>query len=188
MAPFLQDISPSITGIFFFLALYILFRAVQHAIMFHRRNLISRKKGCKAVPSYPHRDPIWGFDLFLENSRLFKTGGFLKRVQERFLSLNTWTFSVLNLGVRMINTAEPENIKAILATQFREFELPKGRKTVSILFLLSNLRRNIGLGHLVEKRLQLSLPFIPALFYPPSDEMTLTILLEFLAGVRAWHR
>ncbi len=128
MATVVQNLPPSIAGILFFLSLYILYRIGQYAIVARRRNLIRREKGCKAVPSYPHRDPF-GIDLFLENSRLLKNGGFLSRVLERYLSLNAWTFSVLISGVRMINTAEPENIKAILATQFREFELPKGRKT-----------------------------------------------------------
>jgi hypothetical protein len=131
MGTFIQDLPTSITAILFVLFVYFFYRTAQYTIRFHRHNLISRKKGCKAVPRYPHLDPIYGVDLLLENSRLLKTGGFLERVRQRYISLHTWTFSPIILGVRVINTAEPENIKAILATQFREFELPRGRKAVS---------------------------------------------------------
>jgi hypothetical protein len=115
-----------------FLSLYIVYHIVQRAIKLRRQSLIIRENGCKPVATYPHRDPILGLDLFLENSKLARTGGMWDRVRERYLSLNTWTFSQLLLGARLITTAEPENIKAILATQFKDFELPPRRKEVRI--------------------------------------------------------
>jgi len=128
MATFLQDLPPSTAGIAFFISMYILYRIVKYAVRLHRCNMIIRKNGCKRIPSYPHRDPIFSLDLFFKNSKPSKTGKFLQRFEERYLSLNAWTFSQLLLGVEMINTAEPQNIKALLATQFREFELAGRRK------------------------------------------------------------
>ncbi|KAE9365333.1 putative cytochrome P450 [Stipitochalara longipes BDJ] len=128
MATFLEDLSPVTKGIASSLFLYIIYWTVQYSIKLRRQNAIIRQKGCKPVRSYPHRDPILGLDIFLENAKLGKTGGLWDRARERYLSLNTWTFSQLLLGDRIINTTEPENIKAILATQFHEFELPPRRK------------------------------------------------------------
>jgi hypothetical protein len=120
MATFLQDLSPVNKGIVSCLVLYTIYWIVQYSIKLHRQDAIIRKKGCKPVRKYPHRDPVLGLDIFLENAKLLKTGGF-------------WTFSQLLMGDRIINTTEPENIKAILATQFHEFELPPRRKDVRVL-------------------------------------------------------
>lgn len=130
MAILLQDLSLTSKGILAFFALYIVYQIVRLSAQFRRHNSIIYKNGCKPVATYPHRDPIFGLDIFLENSKLSKTGGFWDRVRERYLALDCWTFSQLLLGSRVINTAEPENIKALLATQFKDFELPPRRKEV----------------------------------------------------------
>lgn len=52
----------------------------------------------------------------------------MEGVLARYTRMGTYTWTQLFLGDRVINTAEPENIKAILATQFKEFELPPRRK------------------------------------------------------------
>jgi hypothetical protein len=145
MATFLQDLSPVNKGIVSCLVLYTIYWIVQYSIKLRRQDAIIRKKGCKPVRKYPHRDPVLGLDIFLENAKLLKTGGFWDRTRERYLSLNTWTFSQLLMGDRIINTTEPENIKAILATQFHEFELPPRRKDVRVLkaLSLSNILSNL---------------------------------------------
>jgi cytochrome P450 len=50
----------------------------------------------------------------------------------RFLG---YTFSQLLLRREVINTVEPENVKAILATQFKDFSLPPTRKAASTVLL-----------------------------------------------------
>jgi hypothetical protein len=132
MSNLFQELSPISKGTLIILSLYIIYQIVQRSRTLHRHNSIIRKNGCKPVATYAHRDPILGLDLFLENSELSKTGGLWDRVRERYLALNCWTFSQLILGTRVITTAEPENIKAMLANQFREFELPPRRKEVRI--------------------------------------------------------
>ena len=44
------------------------------------------------------------------------------------LGMGRYTYSSILSGVRVIQTCEPENIKAILATQFKDFNLPDSRK------------------------------------------------------------
>ncbi|KAE8454401.1 hypothetical protein EG329_000023 [Mollisiaceae sp. DMI_Dod_QoI] len=120
--------SPSALVLFCVASTFVLYRLALYAIGVQRRNKIIREKRCKPYKNYPHKDPIFGFDLFFENARLSKQGGLLDKICERYARLDTYTFSQLLLGERMINTAEPENIKAILATQFKDFELPPRRK------------------------------------------------------------
>ncbi|TVY92117.1 Cytochrome P450 monooxygenase [Lachnellula willkommii] len=125
----LQNRSPAVVAAAGFGSLYILYLLVQATITSHRRYLISRKHGCKPVPSYPHTDPIFGLDVFLKNFKLSNTGGFLDDVKRKFENvIGGYTFTQLLLGDRQIFTAEPENIKAILATQFKDFQLPPRRK------------------------------------------------------------
>ncbi|TVY36228.1 Cytochrome P450 monooxygenase [Lachnellula subtilissima] len=125
----LQHRSPAVVVAAGLGSLYILYLFVQATITSHRRYLLSRKHGCKPVPSYPHKDPIFGLDVFVKNYKLSNTGGFLDDVKRKYEKvIGGYTFTQLVLGERVILTAEPENIKAILATQFKDFELPPRRK------------------------------------------------------------
>lgn len=130
MATFLHQLSPSSIAILSFFSIYLIYRIIQQSIKVHRQNLIIRKNGCKPIASYHHRDPIFGLDLFLANLKLARSGGMWDGFRERYISLDRWTFSQLFLGDRIITTAEPENIKAMLATQFHDFGLPPRRKDV----------------------------------------------------------
>jgi cytochrome P450 len=121
---FLRESSP------FFLAVilsgtYLLYALLCRAVTAYQRSVIRRANGCKSIPAFPHKDPVFGLDFFVEGSRLIKTGGFLARTVERFECVNGGvnTYSQIVLGTRVIVTREPENIKAILATKFKEFGL-----------------------------------------------------------------
>jgi len=126
---FLQQRSPAVVAAAGFGFIYVLYLLVQIAVTINQRSLISRKYGCKAIPGYPHKDPVFGVEMFFRNLRLSKNGGFLEDLRNRYeKTVGAYTFTQLTLGERMILTAEPENIKAVLATQFKDFELPPRRK------------------------------------------------------------
>lgn len=120
---FLQERSISILAII--CGSYIIFILIQKIVIAIQRSRFARERGCKPIPSYSHKEPIFGLDIFLENVELSKTGGFMERVRERYAGIRggVHTYTQLILGDRAINTSEPENIKAILATQFKDFEL-----------------------------------------------------------------
>ncbi|KAK6581714.1 hypothetical protein PZA11_005411 [Diplocarpon coronariae] len=128
MSSFLTDASPVAVALLGLGGVYILFQLVLHLVVARRRSIASRSHGCKPVPRFPHRDPILGLDVFLENAKLARDGGFMERVQSRYAQMGRYTFTQLLLGDAIIHTAEPANIKAVLATQFRDFELPPRRK------------------------------------------------------------
>jgi cytochrome P450 len=127
---FLQGRSPSVVGIIVLSGVYILYSLTSRLIAYQRRARIIKEKGCKPFAKYPHKDPIFGLDLFKENVKLSKEGGIWIEFEKRYNRINggVHTFSQLLLGEEIINTAEPENIKAILATQFKDFQLPSRRK------------------------------------------------------------
>ncbi|RDW62146.1 hypothetical protein BP6252_11579 [Coleophoma cylindrospora] len=126
----LQDQHPSILFGLGILASYALLRIVQYVITYQRRSIIIRNNGCKPPPKYPHKDPFFGFDLFRENARRLREGKFLDGIIPRYNAVNggVTTFTSLFLGTTIINTIEPENVKTILATKFKDFHLPQTRK------------------------------------------------------------
>jgi len=127
MAALLKNESASFAAAATFGAIFIFYQLVKYVIQYQRRSAIIRNKGCKPLRSYPHKDPILGLDLFFLNVGLVKSGKFLPGVRERFEKIPGWTYSQLLLGTKLINTVEPENIKAILATQFKDFGMPSTR-------------------------------------------------------------
>ncbi|EED18842.1 cytochrome P450, putative [Talaromyces stipitatus ATCC 10500] len=99
--------------------------ALLDAVAHHTLVLACFITPCK---TYPHKDPILGLDLFIENFRLLNKGGFLDKLSERYYRQNAWTYTQLLFREKVINTADPENIKAILATQFTDFQHSPRRK------------------------------------------------------------
>lgn len=128
MATIFQSQHPYIIAAFGFVVVYTFHRLTKYGLALRRRSLISRKHGCKPFPRFHHSDPIFGLDVFFENVKLLKRGEFLDRIEGRYLEMKSWTYTQLLLGDPIIQTAEPENIKAILATQFKDFPLPSRRK------------------------------------------------------------
>ncbi|KAH8594025.1 putative cytochrome P450 [Bisporella sp. PMI_857] len=127
---FIQERSASLLVLSLLSSSYVLYLLVRRLVIARRHSVIIKANGCKPVPSYPHKDPIFGLDIFSESKELLNSGGLLEKIQERYriTCRSNYTFSQLFLGKRIISTAEPENIKAILATKFKDFQLPDSRK------------------------------------------------------------
>ncbi|KAJ5373277.1 Cytochrome P450 E-class CYP52 [Penicillium concentricum] len=92
----------------------------------HSRN--AKRLGCGSVPMYPGKDPF-GIDnlkqsLVADKANLIpelaeKRVKVISEQENRYVS----TFSFRNLGRTHISTVDPKNVQAILATQFKDFEL-----------------------------------------------------------------
>jgi hypothetical protein len=133
MAPisrFLEDRSPSVIAVTALGGTYIFYTLVRSSITAYQRSVVSKQNGCKPVPAYPHKDPIFGLDFFIEGGKLAKAGKLLPRTAERYeeVGKDVHTFSHMVLGKPVITTTEPENVKAVLATNFKDFEFPTRRK------------------------------------------------------------
>jgi len=81
-----------------------------------------RTYGCLPPKQYPQAERLLGLNLFLQRLKDAKINNLLPRAIERFQNVGN-TFSFVIMGQTMFATIEPENIKAILATQFEDFDL-----------------------------------------------------------------
>ena len=81
---------------------------------------------CEPLPRLTQKDHVLGLDTLYESFHHLRQNAYLRLSQRRFKNTGyTWQFT--QLGKTIINTAEPENIKAILSTKFSDFSLSSKR-------------------------------------------------------------
>ncbi|KAM3087969.1 hypothetical protein ACMFMG_002037 [Clarireedia jacksonii] len=123
MAPITYFGEHSLSTVIVFLigSTYILYKLIQCITLYRQRSRIIRQNGCKPpYAEYPHKEPIFGLDLFLLNSKSSRTHKFLEHSLERFHEYgNTYTSNFL--GMKTINTIEPENVKTLLSVRFKDY-------------------------------------------------------------------
>lgn len=88
----------------------------------------ARALGCGDVPLEPTRWPL-GLDMVragLAADRDQRTPDF---VTDRFHAMGRYTFRICILGTSNLITAEPQNVQAVLASQFGDFAMGRARKT-----------------------------------------------------------
>ncbi|TGO39454.1 hypothetical protein BHYA_0053g00070 [Botrytis hyacinthi] len=129
----MDQFSPSkslTTSILFILSTtFLLYILIQKILLSNQRRKFAKQNHCLPPASYPHIDPFYGLDLFVSNVLAAREGKFIETTQKRFQSLGVNTYSSIFLGTDTINTIDAENIKTILATGFKDFELSSRRKT-----------------------------------------------------------
>lgn len=87
----------------------------------------ARRNGCEPAKNYPYRYPF-GIDVGLDDIKMFREHTMLQQYKQRFTDLGCTTFASRFLWMRLIFTCEPENIKAILATDFTSYSVGEDRK------------------------------------------------------------
>lgn len=88
------------------------------------RRKFRAEKGCYPVTcQLPLRDPIFGIDFILDLIRLFKEKRFLSTFANQYYGKIGNTFSISRGTQQTIFTVEPENIKTVLAVNFKDFGL-----------------------------------------------------------------
>lgn len=85
------------------------------------------KHGCEAAITLPTSYPF-GIGTFLEELKYIKAHTLLSSYQQRFQQLECTTFGASIIGLPFFFTIEPENIKSILATDFKSYSVGKERK------------------------------------------------------------
>lgn len=78
------------------------------------------KYGCQRPRKYPHRDPIWGYDLYCEREKATQNGQLL-RLHERHFDLYGKTFEERFFNAKVINTMEVANIQQVASTSFQDW-------------------------------------------------------------------
>ena len=105
---------------------------IQLNALFRRRSIIKRH-GCQQPPKYPHKDPVFGIDLFLRYKRAFQERDFLDLSWRLFKQFGK-TFETNRLGVRTIKTMDPRITKFTHATYFDNFGVEKIRSGAEYLW------------------------------------------------------
>lgn len=92
-----------------------------------RRRKLLLTHGCEAPTRYPHIVPIFGFDLLSILAKAVRQHTYLKTTQALLQKFgNTVEYCIL--GQTAVVTVDPENIKAVIAKNFRDYSLGKKRK------------------------------------------------------------
>ena len=77
---------------------------------------------CEPIRKYPqHNDPL-GLKWMKEQWKAYKSQTYLEAAVQRFETIGD-TFQGHRLGGKFIQTRDPENVKAILTTNFNDFGL-----------------------------------------------------------------
>jgi cytochrome P450 len=93
-----------------------------------------RINGCKPAPVYPHRDRFLGIDWLIDMAKAAKANRILQTWDKLYKTVGS-TFWVQNVGSWIVMTNEPENVKAVLATQFESWPIGSVRQSFAILAL-----------------------------------------------------
>lgn len=78
--------------------------------------------GCKPVHKVPQRERIIGWDMYKTQVKTLKEKRRLKAGYDRYKE-NGNTFVLSMMGFQFFNTIEPENIKTLLAVNFKDYDL-----------------------------------------------------------------
>lgn len=92
----------------------------------------SRAHNCKAAPRKPQTERIIGYDDFKLSVANFKAKALLPESVRRFETVGD-TFTLVVMGEKLWFTREPENVKAILATNFKDFGIGQRLKSMGAL-------------------------------------------------------
>lgn len=109
-------------GIYAALALIGSYYIVSNLVLAIRRAQFKKAHGCLPETKYPQSERILGLGFFLERIKRAKDNTGLQAVLQRFQATGN-TYSVSLMGQKVFSTREPENIKAVLSTQFEDFSL-----------------------------------------------------------------
>lgn len=93
----------------------------------HRK--VKSQHGCKPLPERRSWIPYFGFDLFISDIRHYYTHTLLengRKIMQGFLPART--YSLTYRGRKIYVTTNPELVKHILSTHFKDFQLSKERK------------------------------------------------------------
>lgn len=123
-------ISSTSPSTYVFLA-FVLALSIVYVYQTARTNLSNRKvqsaHGCKSPRSFRQK-PLLGLDTAWQSLQAARSHRLLETSRARFRQVGTRTFSMKVLGRSIVYTAEPENLKTIMATSFNDWALPRQRK------------------------------------------------------------
>ena len=82
---------------------------------------------CLSPPRFKVKDPLFGLDFLWEGYKSLKRNTALEDMRKQYMSTEAYTASARVLGTTFISTIEPLNVKAVLSTNFKDWELDEDR-------------------------------------------------------------
>ena len=95
---------------------------VQKIIAYVSARAFSKAHGCEPVHRIPQSERIIGYGYFKERMEAARNKTLLETTLKRYEE-HGMTWSSTAMGRVFVNTIDPENIKAVLATNFNDFGL-----------------------------------------------------------------
>ncbi|KAL8706503.1 MAG: hypothetical protein Q9201_000435 [Fulgogasparrea decipioides] len=105
----------------------LLYYFILQIITYRTRSKFRLEHGCKPPSKYPVRDPIFGLDVIYDSIRAVKRRTFLSDKLAHYDAYG-YTHSSRLTTMPVIVTIEPENIKAVLLTNFKDFVVGTPRR------------------------------------------------------------
>lgn len=133
----LNNLSISLQTALSSLVFYLIYCVTWQLTIGARRRRIIRKHGCKPVKDSPvynsWKDLLFGWTQLASNNEAYRQHKLLEHSRGRFLDHgNTLHFKMAFDD--LVVTTEPENVKAMLATNFKDWNLPDRRKAAIVPF------------------------------------------------------
>ena len=110
----------------------VLYKIQQHLILSARRKPMIKENGCKPIRRFPEvENPFFEGRFLVNTTKAYRKHRLMDLIQDRYNRLG-YTIRTKVMFTYVYHTAEPENIKTILATNFNEWNLPDIRKRTLI--------------------------------------------------------
>jgi cytochrome P450 len=122
---------------------YSLFKLAVWFQLFLTRRSFYRLNKCGVIKQLPQSERIIGLGLVRENLKAGREKRLLENGLNRFEKHGN-TYQISMLGSQAVITREPENVKAVLATQFKDFALGRIRKDAFFPLLGNGIFTNDG--------------------------------------------
>lgn len=115
-----------------FLAVLVLYKVQQRLSLSARHDLIIKEHGCKPIRRLPElENPFFEWRFLVNTMKAYRKHRLMELIQDRYNRLG-YTIRAKVMFRYIYQTAEPQNIKTILATKFNDWSLPDGRKRAFI--------------------------------------------------------
>ena len=121
----------------FHLPIWTIISLVPIALYFHSKYYWLHKMRihkCEPAAVYPHRDPVLGTDWISDMVKAVRSYTILQVWDRLFYTVGS-TFWAQNIGTWIVMTNEPENVKALLSSQFETWPIGGVRQKVLIMAL-----------------------------------------------------
>lgn len=110
----------------------ILLLLVRKAFTYYQDYRFAKEHGCEEPAALPQSERILGYANFKQQVQMSKEKKILPDGQRRFDEVGD-TFSAVTLGRKLWITRDPENIKTLLATNFKDFGIGQRFKALGAL-------------------------------------------------------